>query len=161
LTTRSTTRRSSASIVASYPEHEREARTKGIPTLGSGRIFPLAESTVRFESFEFPEHWPRIAGMDFGWDHPTAAVWLAWDRDADVGLRLRLLPPEPGSGGGPRAAPLKGRGDWIPVAWPHDGENDTAAGENLSAQYRDAGLNMLPERAQFPDGSNSVEAGSR
>src|SRR5262245_33812763 len=27
-------------IIASYPPHEREARTKGVPTLGSGRVFP-------------------------------------------------------------------------------------------------------------------------
>lgn len=27
-----------AQIIASYPAHEREARTKGIPSLGSGRI---------------------------------------------------------------------------------------------------------------------------
>jgi hypothetical protein len=47
----------------------------------------------------------------------------------------------------------------LPWAWPHDGNNDTAAGENLSKQYRDQKLTMLPERATFDDGSNSVEAG--
>ena len=30
-------------IIASYPAHEREARTKGIPSLGSGMIFPVLE----------------------------------------------------------------------------------------------------------------------
>src|SRR5215469_2269315 len=30
-------------IAASYAPHEREARTRGVPTLGSGRIFPVAE----------------------------------------------------------------------------------------------------------------------
>jgi hypothetical protein len=28
-------------IIASYPEHERDAQTKGIPTLGSGLVFPI------------------------------------------------------------------------------------------------------------------------
>ena len=37
--------------------------------------------------------------------------------------------------------------------------NDVAAGENLAAQYRRQGMNFLPERATFEDGSNSVEAG--
>ena len=32
-----------AEIIASYPAHERDARTKGTPALGSGRIFPIAE----------------------------------------------------------------------------------------------------------------------
>jgi phage terminase large subunit-like protein len=57
-------------IIASYPAHELEARTKGIPTLGSGRIFPVPEDIIAIEQREFPSHWPRIGGMDFGWDHP-------------------------------------------------------------------------------------------
>ena len=36
-----------ARIVAGYPEHEREARAKGVPTLGSGRVFPVAEDALR------------------------------------------------------------------------------------------------------------------
>jgi phage terminase large subunit-like protein len=73
-----------AKIIASYPAHEREARTKGIPTLGSGRIFPVPEERLAIEHREFPRHWPRIGGMDFGWDHPFAAVELVWDRDTDT-----------------------------------------------------------------------------
>ena len=38
-----------AKIIASYPAHELEARTKGIPILGSGRIFPVAEETIAIE----------------------------------------------------------------------------------------------------------------
>ena len=33
-------------IIDSYPPHERECRTKGIPVLGSGRIFPVEESKI-------------------------------------------------------------------------------------------------------------------
>src|SRR5262249_61351181 len=67
-------------IAASYAPHEREARTKGVPTLGSGRIFPVAEEMLTIDHREFPSHWPRIGGMDFGWDHPFAAgeVGLGW-----------------------------------------------------------------------------------
>lgn len=145
-------------IIASYPAHEREARTKGIPTMGSGLIFPVLEEDIVVEPFEIPKHWPQIGGLDFGWDHPTAAAHLAWDRDADVvylvkDYRQRQATPVF------HAAALKGWGSWLPWAWPHDGNNDTAAGENLSKQYRDQGLSMLPERATFEDGSNSVEAG--
>jgi hypothetical protein len=72
-----------AKIIKSYPAHELEARTKGIPVLGSGRIFPVAEETIAINHKEFPAH-PRIGGMDFGWDHPVAAVELVHDRDSDV-----------------------------------------------------------------------------
>jgi hypothetical protein len=85
LTTRSTTRpKQRAAIIASYPAHEREARIKGIPSMGSGRVFPVEEESITCEPFQIPAHWPQINGLDFGWDHPFAAVNLAWDRDADV-----------------------------------------------------------------------------
>ncbi len=146
-------------IIASYPEHEREARAKGIPQLGSGRIFPIAEDRIKQPAIPIPEHWPRICGMDFGWDHPTAAAWLAWDRDADIVYvydcyrRKEASIPI-------HAAALRAKGTWIPIAWPHDGlQHDKGSGKQLSAQYEDAGLNMLGVRATFDDGSNGVEAG--
>lgn len=146
-----------AKIVASYPAHEREARAKGIPVLGSGLIFPIEEDKIICEPFIPPKHWVRIGGLDFGWDHPTAAVELLWDRDADVvyvskDYRQRQATPVI------HAAAVKPWGQ-MPWAWPHDGNNDTAAGENLSTQYTAQGLEMLPEHATFEDGSNSVEAG--
>jgi len=145
-------------IIASYPAHERDARTKGVPTLGSGLIFPILEEDIVVDPFLIPKHWPQIGGLDFGWDHPTAAASLAWDRDSDIvyltrDYRQRQATPIL------HAAALKPWGIWMPWAWPHDGNNDTAAGENLATQYRAQGLKMLPERATFLDGSNSVEAG--
>ena len=71
-------------IIRSYPTHEREARTRGVPTLGSGRIFPVSEEQIACERIDIPTHWPIIGGMDFGWDHPFAAVELAHDRDTDT-----------------------------------------------------------------------------
>lgn len=149
-----------AEIIASYLPHEREARTKGIPTFGRGRVFPIAEELVRYESVPLPRHWPKIAGIDFGYDHPFAAAWLAWDRDADViyvydCYRVRLQTPILHAPG------IKSRGAKIPVAWPHDGlQHDKGSGEQLAQLYRNQGVMMLPERAEFPDErGNSVEAG--
>lgn len=148
-----------ARIIASYPAHEREARVKGIPTLGSGRIFPVAEEKLMVEPIPIPRHWPRICGIDFGWDHPTAAVELAWDRDGDVIVvtkcyRQREATPIL------HAAALKAWGTWLPWAWPHDGlQHDKGSGDQLAELYRKQGLNMLGERATFEDGTNGVEAG--
>lgn len=146
-------------IIASYPEHEREARTKGIPILGSGRVFPIAESAISINPFPIPAHWPRIVGLDFGIDHPTAAVWLAWDRDADA-LYVTDCYRVKDSSIAIHAASIRARGDWVPVAWPHDGlQRDKGSGEQLADQYRAQGLNMLRNRATFEDGSSGVEAG--
>jgi phage terminase large subunit-like protein len=149
-----------AAIAASYPAHEREARTKGIPTLGSGRIFPVPEETLAIEHREFPTHWPRIGGMDFGWDHPFAAVELVWDRDTDtvfVSKTYRIAQTTPVI----HAAALKAWGKEIPWAWPRDGRRETleGAGKPLANQYQAQGLYMLFDHAQFDDGSVSVEAG--
>lgn len=146
-------------IIESYPAHEREARAKGIPTLGSGRIFPVEEGAIKVAPFAIPAHWPRINGLDFGWDHPTAAVQLAWDRDADCiyvhkAHRMREATPVI------HAATVKAWGAWVPTAWPHDGlQHDKGSGEQLAKQYASAGLLMLKDRATFEDGSNGVEAG--
>lgn len=148
-----------AEIIASYPAHEREARVKGVPSMGSGRVFPIPEEDIRAAPFAIPAHWPQINGMDFGWDHPFAAINLAWDRDADCiyvckEYAAREATPVV------HAAAIKPWGDWIPCAWPHDGlQHDKGSGEQLAEQYRGQGLKMLHEKATFPDGGNGVEAG--
>lgn len=136
-----------AAIIASYPAHEREARTKGIPSMGSGRIFPVEESAIVVSPFPIPAHWPRINGLDFGWDHPAAAVQSAWDRDSDCWYvikahRAREQTPIF------LAATVRSWGDWVPCAWPHDGlQHDKGSGKGLAMQYADAGLRMLKEHA--------------
>ena len=151
----------------SSPPHEREARAKGIPTLGSGRIFPIEEDAIKVSPFQIPAFWPRINGLDFGWDHPTAAVNCAWDRDNDCfyivkAHRMREATPVM------HAATIKPWGDWVPTAWPHDGlQHDKGSGEQLAMQYAAAGLKMLKDRATHPpqpgepegSGGNGVEAG--
>ena len=148
-----------AAIIASYPEHEREARAKGVPILGSGRVFPVSEEGIKVAPFPVPAHWPRIVGMDFGIDHPTAAVWLAWDRDSDT-LYVTDAYRVKDQSIAIHAAAIRARGDWVPVAWPHDGlQRDKGSGEQLAEQYRKQGLAMLKARATFEDGSSGVEAG--
>ena len=146
-------------IIASYPEHEREARAKGIPILGSGRVFPVAEEAIKVAAFPIPPHWPRIAGLDFGIDHPTAVVWLAWDRDADV-IYITDCYRVKDTSIAIHAASIRARGDWLPIAWPHDGlQRDKGSGEQLAQQYKNQGLAMTAARATFEDGTNGVEAG--
>ena len=47
-----------AKIIASYLPYEREARTKGVPMLGSGRIFTYTEESITEPTLEYvPPHW--------------------------------------------------------------------------------------------------------
>jgi hypothetical protein len=146
-------------IIDSYPSHERKARAEGIPQLGSGRIFPIDEDFLKEPAPIIAPEWARIAGIDFGWDHPTATVWIAWDRDADVYhlydcYRQKEQTPVI------HAAAMKPRGTWIPVAWPHDGyQHDKGSGKELRDQYQAQGVNMIYEHALWESGGNGVEAG--
>lgn len=148
-----------ASIVAGYPEHEREARAKGIPTLGSGRVFPVSEASIKEPQPNIPRQWVRVCGLDIGWDHPTAAVWMAWDRDTDT-LHIYDCYRQKEQTPIMHAAALKSRGVWIPVSWPHDGlQHDKGSGKQIAELYREQGANLLQDHATFQDGTNGVEAG--
>ncbi|QDP62400.1 MAG: putative terminase large subunit [Prokaryotic dsDNA virus sp.] len=154
-------------ILAALPPHERKMREQGIPQLGSGLVFPMAEADMICDPIEIPSHWPRICGLDFGWDHPTAAAWIAWDRDTDCiylydtySMRQEAVPIH--------ASAIKARGNYIPVIWPMDGRQaDKGSGKSLTEQYRSEGVNMTREHFTNPPqqgqkentGGISVEAG--
>lgn len=146
-------------ILAALPPHERKMRSQGIPVLGSGMVFPIDEESIKRPSFAIPEHWGRICALDFGYDHPTACVWIAHDRDHDVAYVYDVYKQ---SGETPivHSAAIKMRGDWIPVIWPHDGQqHDKGSGEPLAAIYRKQGVNMFPKCFENPEGGQGVEPG--
>lgn len=141
-----------AQIIASYPEHEREARTRGIPILGSGKIFQYPEASLRIAPFEIPKHWAILGAMDFGTDHPFAAVKAAWDRETDT-VYLTNVYKERGAMPYAHAAALRHWGS-IRWAWPHDGlqvQRTGREGKQLAQMYRDEGLDLVSEHAQYPD----------
>lgn len=147
-------------LIASYKPHEREARIKGTPILGSGRVFPVVEDDIASNAVTIPDIWPRIGGMDFGWDHPFAAIELCHDTESDIVYvtkcyRKREETPAI------HAIALKPWGKWLPWSWPRDGRRETleGAGLALARQFKEQGLEMLGTHAQFTDGSVSVEAG--
>lgn len=153
-------------MLALIPAHERDLRSKGTPLSASGLIFPIDDGQIVVKPFEIPDYWPRINGIDFGYDHPFAAAQLAWDRDSDC-IYLTHEYRESGQLPPVHCAAVRAWGEWVPVAWPHDGLNsEKGTGVELIRQYREGGLNCLPARATNPpepgkpegSGGNSVEA---
>lgn len=140
-----------ALLLDSIPIHQRDARTKGIPILGAGQIYPVEEESVLVEPFELPNFWPRAFGMDVGWNR-TAAVWGSWDRESDV----VYLYSEHYQGQQPpsvHADAMRARGDWIMGAIdPASAGSGQIDGRKLIDEYRNAGLNLHPA-------DNAVEAG--
>jgi phage terminase large subunit-like protein len=146
-------------LLESFPAHQREMRTKGVPMLGHGRIYDFAEEYVTCEPFEIPAHWRVINGMDFGWDHPQGHVQLAIDPDTESIYVTRAWAQS-------RTVPEVAWGAvkiWaqnVPTAWPLDGlQTEKGSGKEQRKYYQDAGWKMLADYAMWPDGSNGVEAG--
>lgn len=140
-----------AELWNSIPVYQRDARTRGIPQLGSGAIYPVAEQDIVVAPFAIPEYWPRCFGMDVGWNR-TAAIWGAWDMDSDT-VYLYSEHYQGQAEPAIHAAAIRARGEWIP------GAIDKAArgrnqidGLNLLSLYTDLGLTLL-------EADNAVEAG--
>lgn len=140
-----------SAMLAKLPPHQRDARTKGIPQLGSGAIYPIGESEISSKVFEIPAHWPRVYGLDVGWNR-TAALWLAWNRDSDTVYAYEqhyYAHSEPGE----NSRAIKGRGAWIPgVIDPASRGRSQIDGGQLLEQYQNLGLELSPA-------VNAVDAG--
>ena len=144
-------------IIASYRPYEREARANGIPSLGSGPVFPVDENQITVSPFKIPAHWHHVIGIDFGWDHPTAAVHMVVDRDSkdyyivNTYRQAEAVVPI-------HVSAIKPWGNH-PVAWPHDGYvHDKQSGDEIAGAYRREGLKMLAKHATHPAGGYGTEA---
>jgi phage terminase large subunit-like protein len=142
-----------AQLLASIPPYQRDARSKGIPQLGSGAIYPVPESEIVVSPFPIPAHWPQGYGFDTDAGAGfTAGVWAALDREKQT-LYLTDCYKRSRAELAVHVAAFKARGEWIPsvgdaaalVVTAHDAEQIISA-------YRRAGIDVV-----LPD--KSVEAG--
>jgi phage terminase large subunit-like protein len=143
-----------ARLLRGIPEYQRDARTKGIPILGSGAIYPIAEEDILIEDFPIPKHWPQAYGFDVGWDC-TAALWGAWDMDKGEKGTLYVHSVYKRGHAEPiiHATNIKSRGDWINgVSDPAARQSNQNDGTKLFEEYRKLGLNLYVA-------DNAVEAG--
>lgn len=146
-------------LLAAIPEYQRDMRSKGIPVLGSGVIFPIRDEDITVEPFECPDHWYVLNAMDFGWDHPQAHIQLWHDRDEDIVYVAHAWRRSERDADQAWTA-VKRWNKGIPVAWPHDGlQHEKGGGQVLKDQYNDAGFDMLGEHATHEEGGMSVESG--
>lgn len=146
-----------------YPPHERDARYHGRISLGDGGVYdtPDTDLIVDIPLSQVPLHWAKLWGIDFGIDHPFAAVLYAWDREVDehyILAEIKMKDAIPLQ----HAHAMRQVAANVPVAWPRDGHNrEKSSGKPLAESYRQFGLQMLNEAACFPPpaGGYSVYAG--
>ncbi len=140
------------------PPYQRDARTKGIPQLGAGAIYPLMEEDIIVKPFEIPKHYRRAYGLDVGGGYSevstggTGCVWGAQDPDTQV---TYLYEEYFRAGAEPsvHAAAIKARGEWIPgVIDPSARGRSQIDGREMLQMYIDLGLKVTMA-------NNAVEAG--
>ena len=148
-----------ADLLASFPAHQRDMRTKGVPMLGHGRIYDISEDSITCEPFPIPQHFHVINGMDFGWDHPQGHVQLVWDKDSDVFYVTKAWKKSQVQPANAWAA-VKNWAEGVPTAWPQDGlQTEKGSGKQQKRYYEEVGFRLCSSHATWPDGTNGVEAG--
>lgn len=141
-------------ILASTPPQLRDSRSKGVPGLGEGAVYPVEEDSIKFDLFEIPGWFRRSYGMDVGW-RATAVVFGAYDAEQDIayvydGYKRGQAEPEI------HASAIRKR---YPNGFKLPGATDPAAnasgqadGRSLMQLYRKEGLRLV-------NADNAVEAG--
>ena len=140
-----------AELLASTPPHLRDARTKGIPSLGAGAIYPVPVSEIEVDPFPIPRFWKRAYALDVGWNK-TAALWGAED-PSDGAIYFYAEHYRGQEQPAIHAEAIKARGRWIKGAIdPAARGRQQADGAKLMDSYRALDLSLVPA-------VNAVEAG--
>lgn len=150
------------------PEHQHLSRIEGIPALGAGAIYTVADAKLKIPAFrdkQVPPHWLVCDGMDIGINHPTARARVYYDPDAEVFILSQVY----------KQADLATKvhaANWresfygnVPVVWPHDARNrqeglDGDALESVADKYRRHGVNMTDGPVTMADGSRLSSEGA-
>lgn len=131
-----------ARLLSDTPAHLRDARSKGIPSMGAGNVFATPFEQVVCTPFEIPANWPRMYGLDVGWNR-TAAVWAALDPNSDT---LYFYDEHYQGEQEPyhHAFAIKSRGDWIlGVIDPATRGRSQTDGSKLWSLYKQMGLKLF------------------
>lgn len=130
-----------AKILDSSEPHLRETRRTGVPSMGSGAVYPITLDSLVVDPFEIPSHFRKLYAMDVGWNR-TAALWGALDPNSD----MLYLFDEHYVGEQPpavHASGIRSRGEWIPgVIDPASKGRSQGDGSQLLQTYKDLGLKL-------------------
>src|SRR4030095_4531966 len=136
---------------AALPPYQRDARSKGIPVLGAGAIYPISEAELVIDDIPTPDHSPRCYGFGVGWNR-SAAAFLCLSRDTDT---LFLYAEHYRGEAEPviHAQAIKARGAWLKGAIdPASRGRGQTDGRALIQMYRDLGLDLIEADATVETG---------
>ena len=144
-------------ILDALPAYQRKMRSQGIPVLGEGMVYPIAEEAITCDPFVLPQHFKVLAAIDFGIAHPTAVCSAAYDPDKDT-IYITKGYKVAGEIPAIHAASINSQNPGYPIVYPHDGDNDRGTGESYCDMYRASGVDMA-HKFHNEDQTNFVEPG--
>ena len=144
-----------AALWASIPPHARAARTKGIPALGAGAIYPFDEAEYRIKPFAFPDHWPRAFAIDAQAVVKSHLIG-ALDRDTGVlyiGHEFKRKMVDPAT----QWASIRAVAPWMAGVGDCAALMDDASRRQYIDAYRDLGMDIeLPIKGNIEVGIDRV-----
>lgn len=146
---------SKARLLADTPMHLRKARSEGIPTITEGSVFPIPIEDVVCEPFTIPDNWPRMYGLDVGWNR-TACLWATLDPNSNIlyiydeHYQGQLTPEH-------HAYAIRSRGDWIRgTIDPASRGRGQTDGAKLLKLYTAHGLKLSPAKNERESGIQDI-----
>lgn len=128
---------------ATLKPYELEAREKGIPSVGTGLVYQVAEAEFLIEPIEIKNHWSCVFGMDVGFFAPTAVVFLAHDKDNDIIYVYKEYSVTEKTAAQHAASLMIMGCDWIPgICDPAVNQGSQRDGAKLIDDYAKAGLKL-------------------
>lgn len=137
------------------PPNLRDSRSKGIPAMGSGNVYPIPLEEIVVEPFEIPSHFRRLYALDVGWNR-TAVLWGAEDPNTGTLYLydehyMGEMPPAV------HAQAVKNRGSWIyGCIDPASRGRSQIDGQSLMSVYKQMGLKLFPANNEVEGGINNV-----
>jgi len=132
-------------LLAGLPEFEIPMRTKGIPSKGSGAIFPIDDSAIRIPAQEPKEHWNVMCAVDFGKTRDPSVVMFGYkDDDGNYVIYDEYYLDKDRSVNAIAAVIRNSITPNIPVIVPHDGNSsiEGLGNETRANLLRELGCNV-------------------
>lgn len=127
-------------MLSDLPPWQRLSRSRGIPSLGSGVIYPIDPSEYTISPIEIPPNWLKIAALDVGWKR-TAALFISINPNDGV---MYITSEHYRGDAEPviHAEAIKSRGAYPIAIDPAAHGRSQIDGENLFKMYEDMGLEL-------------------
>lgn len=132
-------------LLDGIPEWEIPMRTQGIPSKGSGAIFPIDDENITIEPLVPEPHWPVVAAVDFGQTRDPSVVMFI-TRNLETGQYIiydEIYLDVDRSVENIAEQILNTHTPNIPVIVPNDGNRTDGGSETRATILRNLGCNVV------------------